>query len=91
VPNHNLSSNGLCPNEGLTKSAEILVAGLMRLRARQSSSLSADRGESSLDLTGRLSGADEPNLSLWTHYGNRAHAHHEASEPPAAVKQGEVD
>jgi hypothetical protein len=42
--------------ERLIKVAEILAAGLMRLRARQSSSISADRGESSLDCAAHRSG-----------------------------------
>jgi hypothetical protein len=40
--------------------AEILAAGLVRLRARQSSTLSADRGESSLDFARHRSGPDDP-------------------------------
>jgi hypothetical protein len=40
--------------------AEILAAGLVRLRARQSSTLSADRGECSLDCTAHQSGPDDP-------------------------------
>jgi hypothetical protein len=46
--------------ECLTEIAEILATGLVRLRARQSSTLSADRGESSLDFTGHQSGPDDP-------------------------------
>jgi hypothetical protein len=46
----------LTDGERLTEIAEILAAGLTRLRARQSSSFSADLGESSLDCTGRPSG-----------------------------------
>jgi hypothetical protein len=42
--------------ERLHEIADILAAGLMRLRARQSSSLSADFGESSLDCPGPQSG-----------------------------------
>ena len=37
--------------ERLDEIADILAAGLMRLRARKSSSLSRDRGESSLDFS----------------------------------------
>jgi hypothetical protein len=37
--------------ERLDEIAEILAAGLMRLRARKSSALSGDHGESCLDLT----------------------------------------
>jgi hypothetical protein len=38
--------------ERLDEIAEILAAGLMRLRARKSSPLSCDHGESSLDFSG---------------------------------------
>jgi hypothetical protein len=49
-------SNALDPRrlsaaERLDEIAEILAAGLMRLRARKSSPLSRDRGESSLDFS----------------------------------------
>lgn len=54
-------SNPLHPDlmtapERLDEIAEILAVGLMRLRARQSSPLSAHRGESSLDCAGHQSG-----------------------------------
>ncbi len=54
-------SNPLHPHhmtaeERLAEVAEILAAGLMRLRARQSSHLSADHGESSLDCVAHQSG-----------------------------------
>jgi hypothetical protein len=39
----------LTPAERLDEIADILAAGLMRLRARKSSALSRDVGESSLD------------------------------------------
>ena len=39
----------LSPAERLAEIAEILAAGLIRLKARKSSHLSADCGESSLD------------------------------------------
>jgi hypothetical protein len=42
--------------ERLGEVADILAAGLMRLRARQSSALPADFGESSLDCAGEQSG-----------------------------------
>ena len=42
--------------ERLDEIADILAAGLMRLRARKSSSLSRDRGESSLDFSPHQSG-----------------------------------
>jgi hypothetical protein len=43
-------------DQRLTEIAEILAAGLTRLRARQSSQISADFGESSLDCAGHQSG-----------------------------------
>ena len=43
-------------NERLNEIAEILAAGLKRLKARQSSAQSADFGESSLDCPGEQSG-----------------------------------
>ena len=42
--------------ERLDEIADILVAGLIRLRARKSSALSRDRGESSLDFSPDQSG-----------------------------------
>jgi hypothetical protein len=45
-----LEARLMSPAERLDEVAEILAAGLMRLRARKSSPLSGDRGESSLDL-----------------------------------------
>ena len=42
--------------ERLDEIAEILAAGLIRLRARKSSQISADRGESSLDFSPDQSG-----------------------------------
>jgi hypothetical protein len=48
-----------CPNnarERLDEIAEILAAGLMRLKAPKSSPLSADSGESSLDCLAHQSG-----------------------------------
>jgi hypothetical protein len=42
--------------ERLDEISEILAAGLMRLRVRKSSPLSADCGESSLDCAARQSG-----------------------------------
>jgi hypothetical protein len=53
--------NALKPNlmiaaERLDEVAEILAAGLMRLRARQSTPESADLGEGSLDCPGDQSG-----------------------------------
>jgi hypothetical protein len=46
----------LGPQERLDEIAEILATGLMRLQSRQSSQLSTDRGESSLDCAGSQSG-----------------------------------
>jgi hypothetical protein len=43
-------------NGRLTEIAEILAAGLMRLRARKSSQKAADHGESSLDCAAYQSG-----------------------------------
>jgi hypothetical protein len=50
----------LSPAERLAEIAEILATGLMRLRARQSSHLSPDCGESSLDCPGNQSGHADP-------------------------------
>jgi hypothetical protein len=50
----------MTPAERLTEIGEILAEGLMRLRARQSSSLSPDYGESSLDCSAHQSGHDDP-------------------------------
>lgn len=59
-------SNALRPDlmsvpEGLDEIAEILAVGLMRLLARQSSPLSPDLGESSLDCADRQSGYADPD------------------------------
>ena len=48
--------NALSPAERLDEIAEILGAGLMRLRARQSTPLSPHNGESLLDCPGHQSG-----------------------------------
>jgi hypothetical protein len=56
-----ISSTHLSASERLAELAEILAAGLVRLRARQSSTLSADCGESLLDFTGHQSGPEDPN------------------------------
>jgi hypothetical protein len=50
----------MTPAERLAELAEILAVGLMRLRAKQSSSLPADCGESLLDCPGRQSGHADP-------------------------------
>ena len=57
--------NGLRPNlmtadQRFSEIAEILAAGLTRLRARQSSQISADFGESSLALSDDQSGHAHP-------------------------------
>jgi len=46
----------MTPDERVREISEILAGGLTRLKARQSSRLSADRGESSLDCAGDQSG-----------------------------------
>jgi hypothetical protein len=54
---HNaLSPDYLSAAERLAEIAEILAAGLIRLRARQSSPLSPDCGDISLDCPGTQSG-----------------------------------
>ncbi|MDA1308599.1 MAG: hypothetical protein O2985_03230 [Proteobacteria bacterium] len=53
--------------ERLGELASILAAGLIRLRARQSSKQSADRGDSCLDFPGHRSGhepVDNPTETL---------------------------
>ena len=51
-----LKSENMTAIERLNEIAEILAAGLTRLRARQSSALPADFGESSLDCAAHQSG-----------------------------------
>jgi hypothetical protein len=46
----------MTPAERLAELGRILAAGLIRMKARQSSPLSADRGESSVDLSPPQSG-----------------------------------
>jgi hypothetical protein len=46
----------MSPAERLAELGRILAAGLIRMKARQSSPLSADRGESSVDLSRPQSG-----------------------------------
>ncbi len=46
-----LSPNRMSAAERLDEIADILTAGLMRLRARKSSQVSADQRESSLDFS----------------------------------------
>jgi hypothetical protein len=55
-----ISSGFLSADQRLSEIAEILAAGLMRLQARQSSRLSADRGECSVDCAAQQSG--HPNV-----------------------------
>jgi hypothetical protein len=50
----------LSPAERLDEIAEILATGLMRLRARKSSPLSRDHGESLLDFSGDQRGHAHP-------------------------------
>jgi hypothetical protein len=49
-------SGRMTAEERLDEIADILAAGLIRLHARKSSSLSRDRGESSLDFSLHQSG-----------------------------------
>ena len=51
-----LSPNRMTTAERLTEVASILAAGLVRLRARQSSRLSGDRENSCVDFTANQSG-----------------------------------
>ncbi|TAN56805.1 MAG: hypothetical protein EPN20_18170 [Magnetospirillum sp.] len=51
-----LSPDRMTAAERLDEVAEILAAGLIRLKARKSSRLSADPGDSCLDYTARQSG-----------------------------------
>ncbi len=51
----------LSAGERLSEIAEILAAGLMRLRARKSSQISGDWGESSVDFSRHQSGHADPN------------------------------
>ncbi len=51
-----LHPNHMSAAERLAEIADILAAGLMRLKARQSTPLSAHRGESSLDCVADQSG-----------------------------------
>jgi hypothetical protein len=53
--------------ERLDEIAEILAAGLMRLRARKSSPLSRDPGESSLDFSPDQSGHARPREREGSH------------------------
>ena len=53
-------SASISPHARLAEIAEILAVGLMRLMARKSSPISADPGESSLDLSAAESGHPTP-------------------------------
>jgi len=77
------------PAERLAQIAEILAAGLMRLRARKSSQISADCGESSVDFSRHQSVHADPPLWSSTHEGNRAGAPTEGGEPQSALEEGE--
>jgi hypothetical protein len=60
-----LNPNRLTAAERLDEIAELLAAGLMRLRARQSTPLSAHCGDSSLDCAAHQSGhADRGSLEV---------------------------
>jgi hypothetical protein len=50
--------SGATPSERLGEAAEILAAGLIRMRARMSSQKSADVGEISLDCNAQRSGPE---------------------------------
>jgi hypothetical protein len=50
----------LSPAERLAEIGEILARGLVRFRARQSSQIAADPGESSLEPVGHQSGHANP-------------------------------
>ena len=55
APN-SLHPNHMTPAERLAELGRILAAGLIRMKARQSSHLSADRGEGSVDFKAHQSG-----------------------------------
>jgi hypothetical protein len=61
-PPNPISPPDTAATERIAELAEILVAGLMRLRARKSSPKCADCGEISLDILARQSGPD-PNIA----------------------------
>src|ERR1700736_6676769 len=50
----------LTPEGRVGELARVLAAGLIRFRARKSSEISTDQGESSLDITGHQSGHPTP-------------------------------
>ena len=51
-----LHPNRMSPAERVAEIGRILAAGLIRMKASKSSALSADRGESTVDLSGPKSG-----------------------------------
>jgi hypothetical protein len=51
-----LDPNRMTPAERLAELGRILAAGLIRMRARKSTPLSADRGEGSVDMSSPKSG-----------------------------------
>jgi hypothetical protein len=51
-----LHPNRMTPAERLAELGRIIAAGLIRMKARQSSPLSADRAETFVDLSGPKSG-----------------------------------
>ena len=51
-----LDPNRMTPAERLAEVGRLLAAGLIRMKARQSSTLSADRAESSVDFRAPKSG-----------------------------------
>lgn len=51
-----LHPNRMSPAERLAELGRLLAAGLIRMKARQSSPLSADRAETFVDLSGPKSG-----------------------------------
>jgi hypothetical protein len=51
-----LDPASMTPTERLVELGRILAAGLIRMKARQSSPLSADRGEGSVDISRLKSG-----------------------------------
>jgi hypothetical protein len=59
-----LHPNHLTAPERLAEIAEILAAGLMRLRARQSTPLSPHGGDSSLDCVAQRSGHADRSLEV---------------------------
>ena len=56
-----LDPNRMTPAERLVELGRILAAGLIRMKASKSSPLSADRGESSVDLSRPQSGHETRN------------------------------